>query len=58
MLQVGEAEKFPHALGFESLDRFFRVSKQGPCFTATEEEGGDKKTLQLEVAAKPMVLHR
>ena len=31
VLQVGDTEKFPHALGFESLDSFFRVSKQGPC---------------------------
>ena len=34
VLQVEDTEKFPHALGFESLDpSFFRVSKQGPCFT-------------------------
>ena len=52
VLQVGDAEKFPHALGIESLDPFFAVSKQGPCFTATEEDGGDKKTLQLEVACE------
>ena len=31
-------------LSFESLDPFFRVSKQGPCFTAIEEEGEKKKT--------------
>ena len=30
-LQVGDAEKFPQALGLESLDPFLRVSKQGPC---------------------------
>ena len=40
VLQVGDAEKFPHALGFESLNLFFRVSKQGLCFTAIEEDGG------------------
>ena len=28
--QVGDREKFPQALGFESLDLFFRVSKQDP----------------------------
>ena len=39
VLQVGDTEKFPQALGFESLDPFFfffRASKQGPCFTAIE----------------------
>ena len=45
VLQVGDAEKFPHALGFEGLDSFLRVSKQGPCFTAIEEGGGDKRLI-------------
>ena len=40
MRQVGDVEKFPQALGFESLNLFFRVSKQGLCFTAIEEDGG------------------
>ena len=52
MLQVGDAEKFPQALGFESLDPFFRVSKQGPCFTAIEENGGDKRLVKLELACE------
>ena len=30
VLQAGHMEKFPQALGFESLDPFLRVSKQGP----------------------------
>ena len=45
LLQVGDVEKFPHALGLENLDplffflsSFLRVSKQGPCFTAVEED--------------------
>ena len=46
-LQVGDAEKFPQALGFKSLGPFFRVSKQGPCFTAIEEEGGVKRLVTL-----------
>ena len=37
VLQVGDVEKFPQALGFKGLDPFLRVSKQGPCFTAVEE---------------------
>ena len=37
-LVLQNAEKFPHALGFESLDPFFfRVSKQGTCFTVVAE---------------------
>ena len=31
---------FLQALGFEGLDPFLRVSKQGPCFIAIEEDGG------------------
>ena len=27
VLQVGDAEKFPHALGFKSQNPFFRVTK-------------------------------
>ena len=37
VLQDGDAEKFPQVLGFEGLDLFFRVCKQGPRFT--EENG-------------------
>ena len=48
---VGDAEKFPQALGFESLGPFFRVRKQGPCFTAIEEDGSDKGLIQLELAS-------
>ena len=40
VFQVGDVEKFPKALGFESLDRFFPVSKQGRCFTAIAQDGG------------------
>ena len=54
VLQVGDAEKFPQALGYESLDPFFRVSKQGPCLTAMEENRGDKILAHLLV--KLMVL--
>ena len=52
MLLVGDTEKFPHALGFKSLDPIFRVSKQGPCFTAVKEDGGDKRLVELELACK------
>ena len=44
-------EKFPQALGFES-GSFFKVSMQGPCFTAIEEDGGDMRLVQLELACK------
>ena len=46
VLQVGDAEKFPQALRFENLNPSFffsKVSKQGPCFTAIEEDGGGKR---------------
>ena len=49
---IGDVEKFPQALGFESLVPFFRVRKQGPCFTAVEEDGGDKSLVQLELIYK------
>ena len=52
MLQVGDAGKFPHAVGFEGLDHLFRVSQQGPCFTATEEDGGDKRLEELKLACR------
>ena len=51
VLQVAGAEKFPQAFSFESLDPLFRVSKQGPCFTA-REDGGDKRPVQLELACE------
>ena len=43
VLQVGDAEKFPQALVFEGLNPFPRVSKQDLCFTAIDEDGGDKR---------------
>ena len=43
LLQVGEMEKFFQALGFENLDPFLRISKQGPCLTGIQEDGGDKR---------------
>ena len=52
VLQAGYAEKFPQALGFENLGPFYGVSRQGPCFTAIEENGGDERLVQLELACK------
>ena len=52
VLQVGDAEKFPKALGLEGPDPFLKVSKQGPCFTSIEEDGGDVRLEQLELACK------
>ena len=45
--KVGHEEKFYQALGFESHDPFLRVSKQGPCLTAVEEDRGDKRPVEL-----------
>ena len=50
VLQVGDVKKFLQALGFEGLNLFFTVSKQGPCFTVIDEDGGDKRLVQLEHA--------
>ena len=47
-----EMRKFPHVLGFKSLDPIFGVSKQGLCFTAIEEDGGDKRLVELELACQ------
>ena len=49
VVQAGDAVFF-QALGFKCLDLFFPVSKQGPCFTAIEEDGGNKRLAQIEVA--------
>ena len=50
VLQVGDAEKFPQALGLESLDPFLRVSNHGLYLTAVEEDEGDKRLAQLDFA--------
>ena len=52
VLKVGDAEKLSLALGFKSLDPFFRVSEQGPCFTGIEEDGDDKRLVELELACE------
>ena len=31
---------------------FWRVIKQGPCFTAIEEDGGDERLMALELACE------
>ena len=48
VLHVGDAKKFPQAIGFKGLDHFLRDSKQGPHFT----DGGDKRLSELELACK------
>ena len=57
VLQVRDADRFPRALGFESLGPFSRVSEQGSYFTAIEEDGGDKRLVELNLLAKVEVLH-
>ena len=52
VLQVGDAEKFSLVqVWFRKPGIFFfsRVSKQGVCFTATEEVEGDQRHKQLEL---------
>ena len=43
---------FLRQFGFEGLDPFFTVNKLGPCFTAVEEDGGDKRLVELELTCK------
>ena len=52
MLEVGDVEKCPQVLGFKRLDAFFRVSKQGPCFTQITKDRGDNRFVQLELACE------
>ena len=52
VLQVGDAKKFPQALGFQSLDPFLKVSKQGRCLTAMKENRHDKRLVQPEAACE------
>ena len=52
VLQVGDVENLPHALGFESVDPFYRVNKQGPYFIAIEKDGGAKRLVQLELVCQ------
>ena len=52
VFQVENAEKFPRALGFESLDPLLRVSKQSPCITAKEKDEGAKRRDHFEFACE------
>ena len=56
VLQVGDVEKFLQALGLESLDLFLRISEQCPCLKAMDEDGDDKRLVQLNLLANLMVL--
>ena len=52
VLQVGVYREVSSCLWFRKPGSFyFRVSRQGPCFTDTEEDGGDKRLLELELAS-------
>ena len=46
LLQEGDTEKFPHALGFKSLDLFFS-QQAGSMLHSQEEDGGDKRLVKL-----------
>ena len=37
---------------FRKAGSFFTVSKQGPCFAAIEEDGVDKRLVELELACE------
>ena len=48
VFQIGHAQKFPQALGLESLDPFLRVSKHSPCTTAIKDGDDKVETKQRE----------
>ena len=50
--QVGDAAKFPPALGLENLNPFLRVSLQGQCLAVIEEGGSNERPVKLELACK------
>ena len=52
VLRIGDTEKLYYALGFESPDPFFSVSKQGTRFSAIEEDRGDKRLVELKLACQ------
>ena len=58
VLQVGDAEKFPQALTFKSLDYCFRVSKQGPGFTVIEDGSDNRDLYSLNLLMKLKLLRR
>ena len=56
---VGDVERFLMHLFKKPRSSFFRVSKQGPSFTAIEEDAEVTRVLYtLNMLAKLMVLHR
>ena len=52
VFQVRNTEKFPQALGLESLDIFLGITKRIPCLTAIKENGSDKRLVQLKFACE------
>ena len=47
VLQAGDADKFLRALGFESLDPCFQGLQAGFMSYSMEEDGGDRRLVQL-----------
>ena len=52
VLQVGDNSVVSSGIWVRKSAFFFSVSKQGPCFTTVEEDGGDKRHVELEFACK------
>ena len=51
VLQVRDTDFFSMHL-VSKPGSFFRFSKQGPCFLAIEEDGSDKRLVELKLACK------
>ena len=52
-----ECGEFSSGTQLRKPDPFVRVSKQVLCFTALDEDGGDKRLVELELACEADVLH-
>ena len=52
VLQVGGVSSGAWLQKPGSVPFFFRVSKQNPCFTAVEKDGGDNRLVQLKLACE------
>ena len=52
VLQAGDLEKLPQAPSLKSLGLFLILNKQASCLAGMEEDGDDKRFVQLELACE------
>ena len=56
MLQVEDVEKFLHALGFGSLDAFFRNQQAGSMFHSKRKDEDDERLVVFDFACEADVV--